>query len=95
MATCTWIRKPADRRRIERSAILVSVLLVLNGCATIEDRADRVRDFAKAHPVAIAVGTAVVVGAIVASTHHSHDNHQRIVTARPGDPCALRMTCAP
>jgi hypothetical protein len=33
--------------------------LLLGGCATLEDRADRVRDFAKVHPIVIAVGRAV------------------------------------
>lgn len=78
-----------------RAGLVLALLtiLALTGCATIDDHVDRVRDFAKAHPVAIAVGTAVVVGAIVASTHHGHENHQRLVPLRPGDPCLMRQNC--
>jgi hypothetical protein len=77
-----------------RFPALLCTILALTGCATLDDHFDAVRDFAKAHPVAIAVGTAVVVGAVIASTH-GHENHQRLVRVSPGAPCEMRQSCAP
>ena len=58
--------------------LLFPLLVLFTGCATIEDAADHAHDFAARHPVAVAVGTAIVVGgavaAIEAGHHHSESN---------------------
>lgn len=58
--------------------ILCALTTSFTGCATIENGADHVRDFAVRHPVVTAVGTAVVVGGVVyALDHHHHRDPSR------------------
>ena len=53
----------------------LALILSLAGCSTLETAADHTRDFAKAHPVIVGVGAAVVVGGIVYGLDHHHDHH--------------------
>jgi hypothetical protein len=61
-------------------------LLALSGCSTLETASDHAHDFAARHPVAVAVGTAIVVGgAVYALDHRRGDDHrpERIARGRP------------
>jgi hypothetical protein len=61
-------------------------LLTTAGCSTLETAADHAHDFAARHPVAVAVGTAVIVGgAVYALDHRRGDDHVSPHIAR--SPC--------
>jgi hypothetical protein len=65
-----------------RRAAPLALVLGLTGCATIENGADHVRDFAVRHPVVTAVGTAVVIGGAVAALDH-HGHHAPTAQCKP------------
>lgn len=67
-------------------ALLLTLSTTLAGCAPLELAADHARDFAARHPVAVAVGTAVIVGgAVYALDHRRRDDHVAPRIAR--SPC--------
>jgi len=63
------------------SIAVLTTIACLSGCATLENGADHVRDFAVRHPVVTAVGTAVVIGGVVYALDHHH--HSEPPASRP------------
>lgn len=85
-----------DARRVWLGILLVLAAAVsLEGCATVETGADRVRDFAAEHPVITAIAAGAAAGALVAAVDrpHHHEHHREL--ARTADYGLRTHTCAP
>lgn len=68
-----------------RSAALAAILCI-TGCASV-------RDFAHEHPVATAIGGAMIVGSVAASLSSHHDGETPPDIATPRDPCMTPESC--
>jgi hypothetical protein len=68
--------------------LLVTALILgtLPACATVENAADRARDFASSHPVLTSVAAGFAVGSIaLAASHHTHHDQPELLR-RPHEP---------
>lgn len=92
MSTCTSIRYPADRS-IYRVLVTLTLILTLTGCASLENAADHAHDFAVRHPIATAIGTAVVVGGAVAAIEAGHHHRHHEPAVGPERPTCGRTAC--
>jgi len=76
---------------------LLTVLALLSGCDTLENRVDATRDFASRHPAVTAVTSAVVAaGVTYAIEHRGHHRDERspFRVVAPGTSTTQPVDCA-
>jgi hypothetical protein len=70
-----------------RAACAIVLTFTIAGCSTLESAADHAHGFATRHPVATAVGVAVVASAVTVALDHHHNNDHWPEREARGRPC--------
>ena len=71
----------------------IGLLVLLSGCATLEDKADQTRDFLGRHPV-VAVSTGVAIGALATGLALRHHHERTVSVNSPGTATIQPITCS-